>query len=80
MAIYKGIQICLRTLYPCYRCDYEATTPGHLKTHTKIVHILFKYTCDLCDHRPQFSNIQKHIKRVHRSKKHLIEIKIKPSL
>ena len=71
MAIYKGIQICLRTLYPCYRCDYEATTPGHLKTHTKIVHDGVRYTCDLCDHRPQFSNIQKHIKRVHRSKKHL---------
>ena len=52
--------------WKCDQCDYQTSSPSHLRQHTQNVHEGLKYDCTSCDYKSgDKSNLKRHIEKNH---------------
>ena len=57
--------------YSCKDCEYETTSKGNLKEHTKYVHGGVKYFCNQCDYQSMDrETLNEHEKSIHKGTKY----------
>ena len=53
--------------WKCDQCDYQTSSPSHLRQHTQNVHEGLKYDCTICDFRySDKSNLKRHLNTKHK--------------